>query len=86
MVQNPPRHIHAAAAAAPRRRARRRSAKTTRHQTALRENAFRAGAIAAFANKRHTAKCDACRKRGRSGYHAKVKRQAIDSDSAEMPL
>jgi len=43
-------------------------------------------AIAAFANKRHTAKCDACRKRGRSGYHAKVKRQAIDSDSAEMPL
>ena len=76
MVQTPP-------AAYP--RGRRGGAAATR-QTALRENAFRAGAIAAFANKRHTAKCDACRKRGRSGYHAKVKRQAIDSDSAEMPL
>ena len=30
-------------------------------------------AIGAFANKRHTAKCDACRKRGRQGYHNKVK-------------
>ena len=30
-------------------------------------------AIGAFANKRHTAKCDSCRKRGRQGYHNKVK-------------
>ena len=34
--------------------------------------------IPAFANKRHTAKCDACRKRGREGYHKKVKKVKDD--------
>mmetsp|Transcript_20958 Transcript_20958/g.54618 ORF Transcript_20958/g.54618 Transcript_20958/m.54618 type:complete len:675 (-) Transcript_20958:54-2078(-) len=39
--------------------------------------------IPAFANKRHTAKCDACRKRGREGYHKKVKKNKEDESPAK---
>ena len=39
--------------------------------------------IPAFANKRHTAKCDACRKRGREGYHKKVKKSKEDESPAK---
>ena len=42
-------------------------------------------AIGAFAFKRHTAKCDSCRKRGRQGYHNKVKaRETTQGGPADL--
>ena len=39
--------------------------------------------IPAFANKRHTAKCDACRKEVGGGYHKKVKKNKEDESPAK---